>query len=133
MNFYISFHFLLSVLNEEFGEIPVAFVVKKHGSRLSEAAVMDYVAEQVFHIDFVFCIHILIVSTLHSFAVTQAEHQLLATCFADDDQIVLALKKCLLVAGCTIQESQEGGLYKLHTKICSRKGPSKATQEQHGF
>ncbi|GMY29624.1 4-coumarate--CoA ligase-like 6 [Fagus crenata] len=36
-----------AVLNEEFGEIPVAFVVRKHGSKLSQAAVMDYVAEQV--------------------------------------------------------------------------------------
>ena len=51
MNFYISLHFLLSVLNEEFGEIPVAFVVRKHGSKLSQTAVMDYVAEQVFCFD----------------------------------------------------------------------------------
>ncbi|KAK4557142.1 hypothetical protein RGQ29_007061 [Quercus rubra] len=36
-----------AILDEKSGEIPVAFVVKKHGSRLSEAAVMDYVAEQV--------------------------------------------------------------------------------------
>lgn len=34
-------------LDEESGEIPVAFVVRKHGSMLSQAAVMDYVAEQV--------------------------------------------------------------------------------------
>ncbi|XP_040987007.1 4-coumarate--CoA ligase-like 6 [Juglans microcarpa x Juglans regia] len=31
----------------EYGEIPVAFVVRKHGSRLSSAGVMDYVSEQV--------------------------------------------------------------------------------------
>ncbi|KAF5477858.1 hypothetical protein F2P56_004471 [Juglans regia] len=34
-------------VDEEYGEIPVAFVVRKHGSRLSSAGVMDYVSEQV--------------------------------------------------------------------------------------
>ncbi|KAL2550952.1 4-coumarate--CoA ligase-like 6 [Forsythia ovata] len=33
--------------DEEAGEIPVAFVVRKDGSSLSEAALMDYVAKQV--------------------------------------------------------------------------------------
>ncbi|CAL4915797.1 unnamed protein product [Urochloa decumbens] len=36
-----------SAENEEAGEIPVAFVVKKYGSSLSCAQVMDYVAKQV--------------------------------------------------------------------------------------
>ncbi|XAR54744.1 hypothetical protein NMG60_11030017 [Bertholletia excelsa] len=33
--------------DEAAGEIPIAFVVKKHGSMLSEAVVIDYVAKQV--------------------------------------------------------------------------------------
>ncbi|PON41798.1 4-coumarate-CoA ligase [Parasponia andersonii] len=36
-----------AVKDENSGEIPVAFVVKKHGSSLSQEAVMDYVAGQV--------------------------------------------------------------------------------------
>lgn len=35
-------------MDEETGEIPVAFVVKKVGSVLSPKHIMDYVAEQVF-------------------------------------------------------------------------------------
>jgi len=34
-------------MDEEIGEIPVAFVVRKVGSVLSPKHVMDYVAEQV--------------------------------------------------------------------------------------
>lgn len=41
----IILHF--SAMDEETGEIPVAFVVKKVGSVLSPKHVMDYVAEQV--------------------------------------------------------------------------------------
>lgn len=33
--------------DEEAGEIPVAFIVRKEGSLVSEAALMDYVAKQV--------------------------------------------------------------------------------------
>lgn len=33
--------------DEEAGEIPVAFIVRKEGSPVSEAALMDYVAKQV--------------------------------------------------------------------------------------
>ncbi|KAK9275547.1 hypothetical protein L1049_022814 [Liquidambar formosana] len=33
--------------DKEAGEVPVAFVVRRHGSMLSDEAVMDYVAEQV--------------------------------------------------------------------------------------
>lgn len=33
--------------DEEAGEVPMAFVLKKQGSMLSEAAVIDYVAKQV--------------------------------------------------------------------------------------
>ncbi|GLT68156.1 hypothetical protein SLA2020_404140 [Shorea laevis] len=36
-----------AALDEESGEVPVAFVVRKNGSRLSAEAVMDYVSEQV--------------------------------------------------------------------------------------
>lgn len=35
--------------DEEAGEIPVAFVVRKHGSEISQAALIDYVAKQVCH------------------------------------------------------------------------------------
>uniref|UniRef100_A0A2N9H698 4-coumarate--CoA ligase n=1 Tax=Fagus sylvatica TaxID=28930 RepID=A0A2N9H698_FAGSY len=70
-----------AVLNEEFGEIPVAFVVRKHGSKLSQAAVMDYVAEQV------------------------APYK--------------KVKKVIF--------------YRLHTKVCSRKDPSKGTQKVLDF
>lgn len=34
-------------MNEDCGEIPVAFVVKKKGSSLSQEAIMDYVSGQV--------------------------------------------------------------------------------------
>lgn len=54
---YVSFHFISSDLDEESGEVPVAFVVRKHGSRLSSAAVMDYVSEQVFHLEVSFIRH----------------------------------------------------------------------------
>lgn len=33
--------------DEEAGEVPMAFVLKRQGSLLSEAAVIDYVAKQV--------------------------------------------------------------------------------------
>lgn len=33
--------------DEEAGEVPMAFVLKRQGSMLSEAAVIDYVAKQV--------------------------------------------------------------------------------------
>ncbi|XP_059656941.1 4-coumarate--CoA ligase-like 6 [Cornus florida] len=36
-----------AVKDEKAGEVPVAFVVKRHGSVLSQAAVIDYVAKQV--------------------------------------------------------------------------------------
>ena len=36
--------------DEECGEIPVAFVVKKPGSALTQKDVVDYVAQQVSHI-----------------------------------------------------------------------------------
>lgn len=36
-----------SARDEEAGEIPVAFVVRKDGSALSEAAVIDFVSKQV--------------------------------------------------------------------------------------
>jgi hypothetical protein len=42
----IIFH-IISAKDEEIGEIPVAFVVKKVGSVLSPKHVIDYVAEQV--------------------------------------------------------------------------------------
>jgi acyl-CoA synthetase (AMP-forming)/AMP-acid ligase II len=42
----IIFH-IISAKDEETGEIPVAFVVKKVGSVLSPKHVIDYVAEQV--------------------------------------------------------------------------------------
>lgn len=38
-----------SALDEESGEIPVAFVVRRVGSDISEETVMDYLAAQVFH------------------------------------------------------------------------------------
>lgn len=41
------FIILFSVNDEEAGEIPVAFVVKKVGSTLSQKAIMDYVSQQV--------------------------------------------------------------------------------------
>ena len=44
----IDFHF--SAIDEETGEIPVAFVVRKIGSVLSVKHIMAYVAEQV-HLD----------------------------------------------------------------------------------
>jgi hypothetical protein len=48
---YIMFLFFFSsALDEESGEIPVAFVVRKNGSRLSPEAVMDYVSERVFSV-----------------------------------------------------------------------------------
>lgn len=36
-------------IDEEAGEIPVAFVVKRNGSQLTEAELLDYVAKQVSH------------------------------------------------------------------------------------
>lgn len=39
--------FHISAKDEEIGEIPVAFVVKKVGSPLSPKHVIDYVAKQV--------------------------------------------------------------------------------------
>lgn len=39
--------FHISAKDEEIGEIPVAFVVKKVGSLLSPKHVIDYVAKQV--------------------------------------------------------------------------------------
>jgi len=47
-------------LDEESGEIPVAFVVRKNGSRLSPEAVMDYVSKQVFHFELCGSMHIFI-------------------------------------------------------------------------
>lgn len=50
-----NFFFVLlfsSVEDADSGEIPVAFVIRKHGSSLSQEAVMDYVARRVC---FVFC------------------------------------------------------------------------------
>ena len=44
--FPYSIH-LSSVADEDSGEIPVAFVVRKNGSSLSEETVIDYVARQV--------------------------------------------------------------------------------------
>lgn len=33
--------------DEETGEVPVAFVVARHGNRVSEAELIDYIAKQV--------------------------------------------------------------------------------------
>lgn len=44
----VTSFFHISAEDEEIGEIPVAFVVKKVGSVLSPKDVVDYVAEQVF-------------------------------------------------------------------------------------
>jgi len=43
----VALFFHISAEDEETGEIPVAFVVKKVGSALSPKHVVDYVAEQV--------------------------------------------------------------------------------------
>lgn len=43
-----SLHFLqFRAMDKVLGEIPVAFVVRRDGSTLTEAAVIDYIAQRV--------------------------------------------------------------------------------------
>lgn len=88
--------------DEEAGEVPMAFVLKRQGSMLSEAAVIDYVAKQVPYLLLFIQPQCLVFLSLYMFSFIMLD-EASSTWFT------------FFVAGCTIQESEEGDVHTFNT------------------
>lgn len=111
----------------------MAFVVKKHGSSLSQEAVTDYVAGQV-----LYCFIVSVSSrtsptaillTLHCTSLCYLSTISRATSFVNRLQLSISSARMFIFSGCTLQEGQKGSIYTFNTKICSWEDPPEGTRE----
>jgi hypothetical protein len=108
----------ISAKDEEAGEIPVGFVVKKVGSVLSPKDVIDFVAKQV----------LLYKTDMRSMIfelMSLLESMLVLEWFSNFNPFLLA--------GCSIQEGSQSGLHRQDSKVCDWEDPPKATQKLLAF